>query len=297
MSELRRPLASFGDDELGAELRALAAWLDTPASRPVGAPDPARRARLRIEAGESGAGRSWWPFGRGARRGPAWRRSLVLAVVALGVLAAIAGAIGFGVPGIRIIFTAPTPSPSASPQASSPGSLSPSPSSPATVAPSAGPLGSDLDLGFLTTPSEASSMGGFPVALPTSSSIGAPDTTWFTEGRVTFAWRTQPGLPETRAAGVGLLLTEFRGSVNEEFFQKMIGPGSTVTPVMIGDVAGWWISGEPHEIVYLDPQGEIIADTRRVAGDTLLWTRGDLTFRLETSLDRGAAIALAETIR
>ena len=127
--------------------------------------------------------------------------------------------------------------------------------------------------------------------------MGAPDATWYTEGRVTFAWRTQPGLPETRAAGVGLLLTEFRGSVTEEFFQKMIGPGSTVTPVMIGDVAGWWISGEPHEIVYLDPRGEIIADTRRVAGDTLLWTRGDLTFRMETSLDRGAAIGLAETIR
>jgi hypothetical protein len=140
-------------------------------------------------------------------------------------------------------------------------------------------------------------MGGFPLALPTSSSFGAPDATWFTEGRVTFVWRTQPGLPQTRAAGVGLLLTEFRGTVNEEFFQKMIGPGTTVSPVMVGDVAGWWISGEPHEIVYLDPRGEIIPDTRRVVGDTLLWTRGDMTFRMETSLDRGAAIDLAETIR
>jgi len=297
MSELRRPVAAIGDDEVVAELRALAAWLDAPAIPRAGTPDPARRARLRIEAGEGRSGRAWWPWAGGTGRGPAWRRSLVLAVVALGVLAAIAGAIGFGVPGIRIIFTGPTPSPSASPQASSPGAFSPSPPPSPTVAPSAGPLGSGLDLGFLTTPSEASSMGGFPLALPASSSLGAPDTTWFTEGRVTFAWRTQPGLPETRAAGVGLLLTEFRGSVNQEFFEKMIGPGSTITPVMIGDVAGWWISGEPHEIVYLDPQGEIIADSRRVAGDTLLWTRGDLTFRMETSLDRGAAIALAETIR
>ena len=295
MSELRRPLATFGDDELGAELRALAAWLDTPRTPSAGAPDPARRARLRIEAGRGRARGGWWPFfGRGAGRGPMMRRSLVLAIVALGVLAAIAGAIGFGVPGIRIIFTGPTPSPQAtSSQASSPApSASPSP----TVAPS-GPLGSSLELGFPTTPSEASSMGGFPLALPASSSVGAPDAIWYTEGRVTFAWRTQPGLPETRAAGVGLLLTEFRGSVNEEFFQKMIGPGSTVTPVMIGDVAGWWISGEPHEIVYLDPRGEIIGDTRRVVGDTLLWTQGDLTFRMETALDRGAAIGLAETIR
>jgi hypothetical protein len=156
MSELRRPVAAIGDDELGAELRALAAWLDAPAIPRAGTPDPARRARLRIEAGEGRSGRAWWPWAGGTGRGPAWRRSLVLAVVALGVLAAIAGAIGFGVPGIRIIFTGPTPSTSASPQASSPGAFSPSPPPSPTVAPSAGPLGSGLDLGFLTTPSEAS---------------------------------------------------------------------------------------------------------------------------------------------
>jgi hypothetical protein len=76
MSELRRPLATFGDDELGAELRALAAWLDTPATPPTGAPDPARRARLRIESGSARAERSWWPFARGGGRGPVWRPTI-----------------------------------------------------------------------------------------------------------------------------------------------------------------------------------------------------------------------------
>jgi hypothetical protein len=297
MSELRRPLATFGDDELGTELRALAAWLDGPPIPVPGVtPDAARRARQRIEAGSGGAPRrAWWPFGGIVGRAPALRRSFVLAVVALVVLAAIAGAIGFGVPGIRIIFTGATPSPqtTAPPASSQFPTSSPSP----TVAPTPGPLGSVLDLGFQTTPAEAPALGGFALALPASSSVGPPDTTWFTEGRVTLVWKAKPGLPETLAPGVGLLLTEFRGSINEEFFQKMIGPGTTVSPVMIGDVAGWWISGDPHEIMYLDERGDIVADSRRFVGNTLLWSRGDLTFRMETSLERGAAIGLAATIR
>ena len=295
MSE-QRSLATFGDDELGTELRALATWLDSPSPTPAGSPDPARRARFRIEAELARPRRGWWPFGAGPGRGPSFRRSFVLAAIALVVVVAVAGAIGFGVPGIRIIFTGQTPSPqvSATPSASQSPASSPS----ASVAPTApGPLGADLDLGFQTTLSEAPKLGGFPIALPMSSSVGPPDTVWFREGRVSLVWKAGPGLPETQASGVGLLITEFRGSVNEEFFQKMIGPGTTISPVAVGGVAGWWISGEPHEVVYLDPRGEIIADTRRVVGDTLLWTRGDLTFRMETSLGRGAALGLAETIR
>ena len=296
MSEQRRSLAAFGDDELGADLRALATWLDVPGPAVAGSPDPARRARFRIEADLARPRRGWWPFGGRAAGGPALRRSFVLATIALVIVAAVAGAIGFGVPGIRIIFTGQTPSPqaTASPRASQSPASSPS----ASVAPTAsGPLGADLDLGFQTTPSEAPALSGFPLALPTSSSVGPPDTVWFREGRVSLVWKAGPGLPETQAAGVGLLITEFRGSVNQEFFQKMIGPGSSISPVMVGDVAGWWISGEPHEIVYLDSRGEIIADTCRIVGDTLLWTRGDLTFRMETSLGRGAALGVAETIR
>ena len=66
---------------------------------------------------------------------------------------------------------------------------------------------------------------------------------------------------------------------------------------MVGGEAGWWIDGTPHQLVYLDPNGEVVSDSRRTVGDTLLWTRGDMTFRMETTLERGAAIALAETVR
>jgi hypothetical protein len=293
MSDLRPALASMGDDELGSELRALGDWLANPmVPAAAGSPDPARRARFRIEAQTSRRRPSWWPFGDAGGR--SLRRSFVLALIALIVLAAIAGAIGFGVPGIRIIFTGgATPSPEATsllPTASSTPTPTPSPTVP-------GPLGSGLDLGFMTTLTEAPNLAGFAVELPTDSSLGPPDTIWFREGRISLVWASRPDLPDTEVPGIGLLVTEFRGSVHEDLFQKMLGPDTTLTAVTVGGEGGWWIEGAPHEFVYLDPRGEIIFDTRRAVGDTLIWTGNGITFRMETSLGQAASIGLAETIR
>ena len=88
---------------------------------PAGSPDLASRARSRIEAEGITPDSGWLdrlglrPTGRPATR--PLRRGLVLALAALLVLAAIAGAIGFGLPGLRIVFgpTATVPSPSPSP--------------------------------------------------------------------------------------------------------------------------------------------------------------------------------------
>jgi hypothetical protein len=295
MTEMRGPLAPSTDEALVEELRALSGWLATPpiAGTP-GSTDPARRARLRLEAGGGRRRPAWWPLGGGARR--PLRRSFILAVIALIVLAALAGAIGFGVPGIRIFFVGPTPSPAGSASPALPGSPSPPPSeSPSPSIP--GPPGSDLDLGFRTTPSEAPSLTGFGVLLPADPSVGPPDTMWYGEGRLTLVWKSRPDLPQTEAAGVGLLVTELQGRLNEEFLGKMIPTGTTLTPVTIDGVNGWWISGAVHELLYLDDRGEMVSDSRRSVGDTLIWTHGDLTFRLETALGRDAAIRIAQSIR
>lgn len=301
MSEMR----GFGfrptDEDLEGELRALSGWLAAPAiASAPGAADPARRARLRLEAGEGRRRLTWWPLtGLADRPVPPLRplrRSFVLALIALIVLAALVGAIGFGVPGIRIIFVGPTQSPAASASPGLPASPTASPS--ASPSPTvSGPPGTGLDLGFLTTPSEAPSLTGFELLLPADPSVGPPDALWFGAGRLTLVWMSRPGMPETEAPGVGLLVTELRGRLNEEFLGKMIGSGTTLTPVTVSGVAGYWISGAVHELVYIDDHGEITSDSRRSVADTLIWTRGDRTFRLETALGRDAAIAIAESIR
>jgi hypothetical protein len=303
MTDIRGSLAGLSDDALATELRSLSGWVAAPV--PATAPgtlDPARLARLRIERGDDRPGPTWWPFGRGAWSpfgGTATRplrRSFVLAIIALVVLAAIVGAIGFGVPGIRLFFVGATPTPGISASPTPSVSISPSPSvSPSPSIP--GPPGSNFDLGFITNPSEAPRLTGFALQLPTDPVVGPPDTVWFDAGRLTIVWASRPGLPDAQATGVGLLLTEFRGSLDRNLFGKMIGPGTTVTPVTVGGVTGYWISGAMHDLVYIGVNGQIENDSRRVVGDTLIWSRGPLTFRLETTLGQDAAIRIAESIR
>jgi hypothetical protein len=67
-------------------------------------------------------------------------------------------------------------------------------------------------------------------------------------------------------------------------------PGDGVEPVEVGDgSAGWWITG-PHEVV---PVGDHTTGQWRRTGDVLLWHRDGVTFRLETSLSRTAAMVVA----
>ena len=62
-------------------------------------------------------------------------------------------------------------------------------------------------------------------------------------------------------------------------------------------MTGYWISGAPHELIFVDEAGQPVFDTRRIVGNTLLWARDGVTYRLESGLDRAAAIALAGTLR
>jgi len=148
-----------------------------------------------------------------------------------------------------------------------------------------------------TTSAEAPTLTDFGLLRPTDPAVGAPDTIWYREGRLTLIWTSRPGLPDTEAARIGLLLTEFRGSVDREFIGKMVGSGTTLTPVTVSGSTGYWIAGALHDFFYLDANGQVVNDGRRAVGDTLIWTRGTITFRLETSLGREAAIRIAETIR
>ena len=62
-------------------------------------------------------------------------------------------------------------------------------------------------------------------------------------------------------------------------------------------MTGYWISGAPHELIFVDEAGQPVFDTRRIVGNALLWARDGVTYRLESGLDRAAAIALAGTLR
>jgi hypothetical protein len=105
-------------------------------------------------------------------------------------------------------------------------------------------------------------------------------------GIATAAYRPGPG-------GYGLLITQFPAGTDEFAVQKLIGPGTSITPVVVGGTEGFWVEGDPHVVVLLDADGNVIQDEARLAGNTLLFERDGVTIRIEGNLDLGRALEIA----
>jgi hypothetical protein len=212
-------------------------------------------------------------------------RAVLIAIALLLVAVAVAAAIGFGLPGLRIIFGGPG--------APSPGPVESRPS------PSGAP-GSAMGLGTAVPLADLDTRAGFHVLLPTDPDVGPPDAAYIDPAKgnqVALVWSPRAGLPPTLDPSVGLLLMQFEGRLDQGFFSKAIGTGTTVEPVRVSGLAGYWVSGQPHFFFYTDRNGQFVEDPRRWVGDALLWSDAALTHRLEAGLGRDAAIRIAESLR
>jgi hypothetical protein len=96
---------------------------------------------------------------------------------------------------------------------------------------------------------------------------------------------------------IELLITQFEGTLDRGLVEKVLPPGSRLRGVVIGGRQGYWIAGDPHTVLYLDPFGEIRENTVRLAGNTLLWQRGSLTLRLELGADLRRALLIARSLK
>ncbi|HSL76387.1 MAG TPA: hypothetical protein VK867_05540 [Candidatus Limnocylindrales bacterium] len=284
------------DDSLEAALRALAGEIDWPAAAPTTAdgttagPDIATRVRARLVAGEGRRSpRRWWTL-----RGRPMRRSLVLAIAALLALAIVAGAVGLGLPGLRITLGEPPASVLPSPTPTATGSRSPTPS------PTLPPItGMRLNLGRQVTLDDVEPTIGVAVRLPADERLGPPASVWIDRAKgdqVGYVWKASDDLPETTERGVGLVLMRFDGADDREYYEKMINTGTSIERVKVAGHDGYWISGEPHFFFYTTSDGNFVEDTRRWVGDALIWNDGTATYRIESALGRDATIEIAESI-
>lgn len=261
------------DGELVALLEEAGTSLAVPAAD--GLPG---RVRDRLAAGPS---TTVTPLRRRPGPSPAWRRVLVAAAVVVAVLAAtlvaspatreaVADWLGIGAVEIELSDRLPPAE---------------------TVA--------ALDLGAKVTVAEASRRAGFPVRWP--AALGRPDAVYTrTIGparEVTLVWPPGKGLPATPAPGVGLLLTELRGGVHPAIVKQVAGTGTRVQRAEVDGGDGWWISGEPHTVTYVLPDGREVSAPTRLAGNVLLWERDGITYRLESALRLADALRLAASVR
>ncbi|MFL6218466.1 MAG: hypothetical protein ACJ742_07950 [Actinomycetes bacterium] len=159
----------------------------------------------------------------------------------------------------------------------------------------------DLGLGERVTLEEARRRVGFPVLVPGAAGFRQPAAVYVNEavpagGRVDLVYRARPGLSASPFTDVGLLVTEFRGQPTPEFLKKVAVLGM-VEEVRVGGEPGYWFSGEPHFFTYRDAAGNLRDEQTRLAGNTLVWQRGELTLRIEGEISRQEALRIAESMR
>jgi hypothetical protein len=153
--------------------------------------------------------------------------------------------------------------------------------------------GSGLDLGEPASLEDARDAVSFEVAQPELPGLGRPDSIYVDRatpgGQVFFLWGT--------GAHPQVLLSEFRGDLNPDLIGKQAGPQTTIEPVSVqGGAPGFWVAGANHVIYYLDRDGEIQEETIRLSRNALLWERNDLTLRLEGDFRKDVALELARNI-
>jgi hypothetical protein len=282
MAEQRRP-----DADLEQALGGLGEYIAYPPT-----PDLSNAVRLRLQARPT----------RPVRPIPAWqtwlapRRLALAALVVLAVLGALLAASPearrviadrLGIRGIEIqqVPVLPTLPPTPTPE-------------PATTPV---PAGVRLRLGTAVPLEEARQRADFRVYTPSLPELGAPDEVYIgyvpAGGRVSFVYYPRPGLLETTEPGVGALLIQFRGEVEQGLMGKRLGPGTSLESLTVNGGPAFWITGEPHAFMYIDPRGDFREETLRMAGNVLIWEQDGVTLRLEGVTIREDALRIAQSMR
>ena len=141
-----------------------------------------------------------------------------------------------------------------------------------------------LDLGDRVSRDEAERQVGFELF-----DLGEPDAVFVRNASVASLVYGDVATPR-------LVLSQLRGSVYEGFVKKMAGSGTVIEDVTVRGGRGLFVSGDEHFVMYRDEFDQIADESTYLAGNTLLWNRGDLLLRLEGDLTKDEALELARSI-
>jgi hypothetical protein len=141
------------------------------------------------------------------------------------------------------------------------------------------PVRGALDLGSRTSLAEARDR--VPYHVLTSRLLREPKEVHVRGDQVAFVY------------GRKLVVQQSRGM----FFVKQVGPGTHVDQLSLNGAQAVWITGTPHFFGYSGADGQAHPMSFYLAGNALIWQRGELTLRLEGKLTRAEAVRIARSFR
>lgn len=152
-----------------------------------------------------------------------------------------------------------------------------------------------LEFGNPISRQEAAGLLAAEFAMPTH--LRPPDSIHHDPalGAVVLVWAADRSLPALLDTDIGILLTVFPTPV-EPVLRKDLPIGTEVEWVAVREEAGLWVEGAPHRLVYPSLDGDVEVEAARLAGNVLIWIRGDLTYRLESALDLASSLSIAESV-
>jgi hypothetical protein len=152
-----------------------------------------------------------------------------------------------------------------------------------------------LDLGTPVDEATAAAVLGRPPRA-IEADVGEPLGLYRRGTAISTVYPVSDALPGTTVDGVGGILTEVTGFLRRNMVTKQLPQGTDLQAVNVGGHFGYWIEGAPHGMVLLEVDRDVLSEPLRLAGNVLLWQDGEDTIRLETELDRDAAVALANKV-
>lgn len=151
------------------------------------------------------------------------------------------------------------------------------------------PITSLFDLAGATTLNDAQQKAGFPLHLPSyPTTLGRPDGVFYQElggPAVVMVWldRKQPARASLSLHILG----------PKTFAEK--GNGTRLAQTTVNGQPAFWTEG-PYMLTYRRGTTTDFDIRRLVAGYVLIWTEGNLTYRLETAASMAEAVRIAESL-
>ena len=157
------------------------------------------------------------------------------------------------------------------------------------LSPSPTPVSSVLDLAGETTLAEARAKVSFPIRLPTTpSDLGMPEHVFLQDLNgpvIVLVWmdRTQPERVRMSLHELG----------PDTFAQKIQPP--VVQETTVNGQRAVWTEG-PYLLQFLRGRQRVYDAQRLIKGHTLVWTQGNITYRLEIDSSVSEAARIAESL-